>query len=98
MTYEPRLMLTADSDRRRPSDQGMFGVERALAAGHGSPRPGHQMMYHNPGKEVIETSVVATLAACGIDRKQRVGLRATDRKSGAARGNENACAKRRIVA
>jgi hypothetical protein len=76
----------------------MFGGERALAAGHGSPRRGHQMMYHRLGKEVIETSVIATLAACSIDRKQRIGFRATDRKSGAARRNENACAKRGIVA
>ena len=76
----------------------MFGGERALAAGHLSARRGHQIVYHCPGKELIETSVIATLAACSIDRKQRVGFRATDRKSGAARRNENACAKRGIVA
>jgi len=76
----------------------MFGGERTLAAGHGSPRRGYQMMYHRLGKKVVETSVIATLAARGIDRKQRVGFRATDRKSGAARRDENACAKRGIVA
>ena len=34
------------------------------------------MMHHRFCKEVIETPTIATLAACGIDCKQRISFRA----------------------
>jgi hypothetical protein len=37
------------------------------------------MMHHRFCKEVIETPTIATLAACGIDCKQRISFRATYR-------------------
>ena len=54
----------------------MFGAERLIAAGDKAAPAADIKWYHCPSEEVIETSVIATLATRSIDRKQRVGLHA----------------------